>query len=213
MVGVDVKWNFLKHFSLYGTLMLDEFLLEEVTGGNGWWANKYGLQAGIKYIDVMGISNLDLTLEYNESRPYTYAHIDVFRNYAHYRQPLAHPYGANFREILGVIHFQPIGRLTFTGKVIYADYGEDDSSTNWGKNVMYSYTTRESDYGNYIGQGYNTDLLYLDLLTTYQLRHNVFFDLSLLYREEISQLEILNEKTNHVSLGFRWNIPKRDQDF
>ncbi len=213
MVGLDFKWNFLQHFSWYGSFLLDEFLLAEVTGGEGWWANKYGLQTGIKYIDVFGLNNLDIKIEYNESRPYTFAHIDSYRNYAHYRQPLAHPTGANFREILTILRYQPVNRLTFVGKLIYSNYGEDDENTNWGRDILLSYTSRESDYGNYIGQGYDTDLVYADLVTTFHYKHNIFFDLMFQYRNVSSEYVPHSGSTLHTSLSFRWNIPKRDQDF
>ncbi|MFC2125416.1 hypothetical protein ACFLU5_11460 [Bacteroidota bacterium] len=213
MIGLDFKWNFLRHFSWYGSFLLDEFLLSEVKEGNGWWANKYGLQTGIKYIDIFGLQNLDLTIEYNESRPYTFAHIDMYGNYAHYGQPLAHPTGANFREILTILRYQPLDRLTFVGKFIYSNYGEDDENSNWGKNVLLSYVSREKEYGNYIGQGYPTDLVYIDLITTYQLKHNVFFDLVFQYRNVNSEYAPHSGNSVHTSAGFRWNIPKRDQDF
>ena len=57
-----------------------------------------GIQLGAKYIDAFGIKNLDLQLEYNRVRPFTYSHRDSVANYTHYNQPLAHPLGANFRS-------------------------------------------------------------------------------------------------------------------
>jgi hypothetical protein len=98
---MDAKWNFLKRFQLYGQLMLDEFVFSElVTNNQGWWANKYGIQAGLKYIDAFGIDHLDLQAEYNQVRPYTYTHRDSSAYYAHYDTPLAHPLGANFKELI-----------------------------------------------------------------------------------------------------------------
>src|SRR5690606_40679865 len=58
MVGMDYKINFARHFSFYGQFMLDEFKLDEVLSGEGWWANKFGIQTGLKYINVFGIDNL-----------------------------------------------------------------------------------------------------------------------------------------------------------
>lgn len=67
ILGLDWKWLIRKGFSFYGQFVLDEFVLSQVTSGAGWWANKYGLQGGIKYIDVAGIQNLDLQLEDRKS--------------------------------------------------------------------------------------------------------------------------------------------------
>ena len=50
---------------------------------------------GLKYIDVLGIDNLDYQVEWNTARPYTYSHYDD-ANYTHYNQALAHPVGSKF---------------------------------------------------------------------------------------------------------------------
>ncbi len=213
IVNMDFKWNFARHFSIYGQLTLDEFILNEIKSGNGWWGNKWGGQAGIKYINAFGLHNLDLQMEYNVVRPYTFSHLDVFNNVAHYRQPLVHPLGANFKELIGIIRYQPTGRLTLRAQLNYARYGEDTLSSNWGKNVMLSYTTREQDYDNKIGQGVDTKLLYGDLILTYQLVHNMFFDLRYVYRKLSSELAEKNSLTNWYSLSMRWNIARTIHDF
>ena len=50
LLGLDVKWNLFKKASIYTQFVLDEFKISEITAGTGWWANKYGLQLGIKYL-------------------------------------------------------------------------------------------------------------------------------------------------------------------
>ncbi|MBK8952356.1 MAG: hypothetical protein IPM85_08830 [Chitinophagaceae bacterium] len=91
LVGLDVKANLPKNIQVYGQLLLDEFNLTEVKKNDGWWANKWGIQLGAKYIDAFGIPNLDLQLEHNRVRPFTYSHSDSLANYTHYNQPMAHP--------------------------------------------------------------------------------------------------------------------------
>ena len=213
IVGFDVKYNFLRHFSLYGQFLLDEFLLDEVRAGNGWWANKYGAQIGLKYFDILGLRNLDMNLEYNVARPYTYAHATIYTNFAHYRMPLAHPLGGNFREFISIVRYQPFNRISLTAKMVLSGFGDDDGSSNWGKNVMKSYNSREQDYGNEIGQGYKTDLRHFDFTASYQFKFNVFVDLQLTVRKTASELPELEDNTLYTSIHFRWNIPKRDFDF
>ncbi len=213
IVGLDMKWNFLRRFSLYGQFLLDEFLLREIRAGNGWWANKYGSQLGLKYMNAFWINNLDLQMEFNTVRPYTYAHQSVFTNFAHYRMPLAHPTGANFRELVAVARWQPFKKIMFISKLVVSDYGEDDENTNWGKDVMKSYLTREQDYGNETGQGLATRLNYLNFTTTYQFKHNVFFDLELLTHRVNSELALIDKNVLYAALHFRWNIPRREFDF
>jgi hypothetical protein len=213
LLGFDFKYNFLHRFSVYGQFLLDEFFLDEVKAGNGWWANKYGSQFGLKYMNAFWINNLDLNLEYNVARPYTYGHMSGFTNFANYNMPLAHPTGANFKEFIFLARYQPFNRFSFTGKLVISDYGEDDENTNWGKDVTKSYLTREQEYGNTIGQGLSTQLRYFNFTTTYQIKHNVFFDLDLVIHDVNSDLSLINKNVFYSGIHFRWNIPRREFDF
>ena len=213
LLGADVTWNFLNRFSFYGQLVFDEFLLREVRSGSGWWGNKVGYQLGLKYIDALGIDNLDLQAEVNIARPYTYAHESIYTSYSHYNQPLAHPLGANFKEFIATARYQPIPKLSFTAKLISASYGSDTDSTNYGSNIQLSYNTREMDFNNEIGQGVATDLLYLDFTASFQLRHNLFIDFNQIFRTLDSAIPTLNQENTLTNLSIRLNIPKRESIF
>jgi hypothetical protein len=212
-LGMDFKWNFLRHFSMYGQLLIDEFVLSEVSSRSGWWANKQAGQLGLKYIDALGIPNLDLQAETNIIRPYVYGHQDLYTSYTHYRQPLAHPIGANLMEYIGILRYQPAPRLWITGKAIFTHYGEDTENTNWGTNPLLSYRQLQRTYGNTIGQGVDTRLLFGDLTLSYQLRHNLFVDLKQVVRKKESAIVERNSTTLFTSGGIRWNIPQRLHEF
>ncbi len=133
LLGLDFKWNILHTAQLYGQVVLDEFKLKEVLSGAGWWANKQAIQLGAKYIDLAGIRNLDLQLEFNYVRPYTYQHTSIYTAYTNYQQPLAHPMGANLAEILALVSYQPLPRLNLVAKAFYTVQGLDyayDSAGN-----------------------------------------------------------------------------------
>lgn len=213
LIGFDAKWNFLQHFSMYGQFIFDEFKIDELTAGTGWWGNKFGYQLGLKYIDALGLKNLDLQFEYNSARPYTYTHSTIYSNYSNYNQAMAHPIGANFNETIGILRYQPIPRLSLTAKLIYAKYGLDTLNSNWGKDILKDYNTREQEYGNVIGQGVASSLTFIDITTTYQLKHNVFIDLKLISREQKSDEPTLANKSTIYSFAFRWNISQRLQEF
>ncbi len=214
MVGFDYKINFARHFSIYGQLLLDEFKLDEITSGNGWWANKWGVQTGLKYINVFGIRNLDGQIEYNVGRPHLYQHQDIYTSFAHYNMPLGHIQGGNFKEFIGILRFQPTKKLNLIAQLSLSSYGEDeDAATNWGKEVIKSYTTRELEYGNVIGQGVATSLMYGQFTASYQIKHNIFVDLSAVYRNLDSQLDERDANTTYFSGSFRWNIPRKVHDF
>jgi len=213
LLGMDAKWNAFKGVSFYGQFVLDEFLWDEISASNGWWANKWALQAGAKYIDVFGVSNLDLQAEYNVVRPYTYSHYSQYGSYSNYRQSLAHPLGANFSEWVGIIRYQPIPKLNVIAKTFYAKAGRDDVDQNWGGNILKNSNTREQEYNNTIGQGNSNTILFIDFTASYMLKHNLFIDGKQIFRQSKSDLAAYNSNTSLTSLALRWNIPQRLYDF
>ncbi len=213
LLGLDFKWNVLKGVSVYGQAVLDEFVLHEIMAGNGWWANKFALQGGIKYIDVMGVSNLDLQLETNMVRPYTYSHGTEYGSYTNYRQSLAHPLGANFTELIAIVRYQPIPRLNLNAKVINITVGRDGAGENWGSNILKDNGTRQQTYNNQIGQGNSNTILMVNMTASYMLKHNLFLDACHIIRNSKSNLSFYNTNTSITSLALRWNIPQRLYDF
>jgi len=231
LLGLDFKWNIKRRAQLYGQLVLDEFKLSEITAGDGWWANKQALQLGGKYLDVAGVPNLDLQLEFNYIRPFTYQHEDEYTNYQHYQQPLAHPMGANVTEVLGVLSYQPAPRLSVVAKAFYSVQGLDALPTtatafnNNGGNVLLSYNQRalstsggiDADHGYRVGNGDKNRLFHFDLTGTYQPRLNLFLDATLIARRQsldrptyygaVSGTEV------YGSLAIRWNIAQRLHEF
>jgi len=72
LVGLDAKLNVKHTLQFYGQLLIDEFVLSALKENNGSWVNKWGIQAGAKYIDAFRIKNFDLQFETNRVRPFTY---------------------------------------------------------------------------------------------------------------------------------------------
>lgn len=165
-LGFAYKVKLLKKQILYGQLLLDEFLLNEVKSGNGWWANKQGVQLGIRSYDLFKVKNLDALLEYNYVRPYTYSHGSPQQSYGHLNHPLAHPLGANFKE--GIIRLRyKYEKLTFLLHTSYAVYGADSAGFSMGQNIFETYANRPREYGNYTTQGIRNELTTLNLTVSY----------------------------------------------
>ncbi|WP_216678800.1 capsule assembly Wzi family protein [Hymenobacter siberiensis] len=240
LLGLDFKWNILHTAQLYGQVVLDEFKISEIRSGNGWWSNKQALQLGAKYIDVAGIRNLDLQMELNYIRPYTYQHESYYTAYTNYDQPLAHPMGANLTEVLGVLSYQPLPRLNLVAKAIYTEQGLDygysaggnvittgplstavpgspittGTIANYGGNPLLPYGFHPMDYGNRTGQGNKSRLLHTDFTATYQPRLNLFLDAKLIARHQTYSLTpALNGNEVYASLAVRWNIAQRLHEF
>jgi hypothetical protein len=212
LAGLDFKANIAHQVQLYGQFLLDEFILSEVKNNPGSWVNKWGIQAGVKYIDAFGIRNLDIQVETNRVRPFTYSHNDTIANYTHYNQPLAHPLGANFQEVLAIINFQPTPKWYITAKTIYYYQGLDSAGRNFGSSPFKNYTTR---FGNNfkIGDGNKATVLNTILQLSYEWKENLYLDLSFQYRNyKIANLAGQNN-TSMVTAGIRLNMFKRDYDF
>lgn len=220
-LGLDAKYIPARSLMIYGQVFLDEFLLKEVRAQKGWWGNKYAFQLGGKYIDVLGIKNLDLQAEFNFVRPYTYTHRSDYTSYVHYSQPIAHPLGANFREVMAVLRYQPFRWMHGSLRAMYYEKGLDrNDSLNYGGNILKSYDTRSRtgtnfftrDYNNEVGQGLNRKVLMLDFTLSFQPWTNLFFDFRHVVRMVGGDMPG-EENTRFTSLALRWNFPRRLHDF
>ncbi|HEV7622077.1 MAG TPA: hypothetical protein VGO09_10095, partial [Flavisolibacter sp.] len=215
LAGFDAKANIAHHFQLYGQLLLDEFKLSEIRANNGWWGNKFGIQLGGKYIDAFGISNLDLQVEMNRVRPFTYSHDDSLSNYSHYNQPLAHPLGANFQEVIGIARYQPAPKWTIEAKAIYYFQGKDSGNSDYGGNIFLLDRPpyRTMDYGFKVGTGVKTKTIYGSLFLSYELKQNLFIEANAVYRKETALTGIVNPSETIFSAGIRWNMHRRKFEF
>lgn len=216
IIGLDFKANLPKRIQVYGQLMLDEFLLSEIKANRGWWANKWGIQLGAKYIDAFGIKNLDLQAEHNRVRPFAYSHYDSVANYTHYNQPLAHPLMANFSEFIGIARYQPAPKWLAVAKLIYYQQGRDSSNQSFGSNIFLPNGPpyRVGDYGYDIGSGWKTNVFLANFLLSYELRENLFIELNAVARrQKTTTPPLTNINSTIISFGVRWNMHRRDFDF
>jgi hypothetical protein len=152
IMGVGGKIRLFKQTFLYGQFLLDEFKLKEMKAGAGWMGNKYALQAGIKSFDFIGINNLFFRAELNVVRPFTYSHWSSMEAYGAYLQPLAHPLGANFEELVFQMRYQ-WKRNTLSFLLMKSLQGVDNDSINRGYDIYRSYNDMVSEYGNTLLQG------------------------------------------------------------
>lgn len=208
LLGINAKWNFLGHFSLYGQLTLDELKIDEYRNNQGWWANKYGAQIGVKIIDAL-VQNLDLQYEFNTARPYTFMHFKQTQNYTHYRTPIGHPLGANFREHIALLTYRPTKRIGFYATYMHSQKGLDRDTLNWGGDIMRkTYNDRVQEYGNTIAQGEKTTVNIVELRLSYQFAHRMFVECSWLYRSSQSSLPAYTHTSSILNLGLRVNLAR-----
>lgn len=208
MLGINTRYDIKKRASVYGQVLIDEFLFNEVFKSNGYWGNKFGFQLGTKYFNVLGINRLDVQLEYNTARPYTYAHFDSIGNYGHHSTPLAHPLGANFKETILRIRYQPTVKWSASAYAMIYNYGDDaTANANYGSNIFKSYNSRIADFGIKTLQGEQKKIIHLGGTFSYQLFHNYFLDLNAYYRKDRSHPD---DVTKYIGGGFRVNMWRKD---
>lgn len=211
-LGLNVKYELLEKTAIYGQFMIDEFTAKEFFSNKGYWANKWALQLGFRGSDLFGIKNLNYLGEFNTARPFTYAHFDRVSNYGHYNQPLAHPYGANFRELVGMLNYS-YKRFDFSGQLLYAYYGLDPAGENYGKNIFLSYDDRSLNYGSRVGNGIATDLFFVKGKVAYILnpKYNLRLELASALRSETNGIG--SAKTGIISFGLRSSFRSFYDDF
>ncbi len=90
--GVNVKIRVTDRLWGYGQVAIDNLVGDEDI--------KTAFQAGAKYFDAFGLKGLYLQAEFNQAGAYTYTSTNKTLLWMHYREPLAHPAGSNFREAL-----------------------------------------------------------------------------------------------------------------
>lgn len=195
-----------KKQTLYGQLIVDEFLLSEIRAKSGWWANKYGGQLGIKGYLKLRNEKFFYRVEANAVRPYTYAHVNSLQNYGNQNSTLSHPYGANFMEILFEAKWQ---RSNWLVKVFANGgyQGLDKGGKSYGGNIYLPYMLRPSNYDNKIGQGIRNNYFRINLHSAYKLseKGSIYAFAELQYRYDSA----LSQRSNLVPfIGIRsylWN--------
>jgi hypothetical protein len=221
ILGLSSKYKLNNKVNLYGQFVLDEFSLNDVTGGEKSWKNKFGYQLGAKYFNAFEVDNLLLQAEYNQVRPYTYSHNTQILNYANFNQPMAHLWGSNFRELVLIGRYN-YKRWFADAKVIMGQRGFDfntaEDSFNYGGDIYANEDNRAGNTGIKIGQGNKTNSFMTEIQAGYLLNPTTNLKLftNIIYRdfnpESITQLT-MDSNTLWFSIGVRTDLFNWYNDF
>ncbi len=215
LMGLNIRYNLLKQYSLYGQFILDDFNLSALKKAPGFFQQKYGFQLGIKAYEPFGIKNLFVQTELNRVRPYVYGHRTLKINNAHFNEALAHPLGANFTE--GIINTDyKFNRIALDLHLVYAQYGADSNGSHYGKNIFLSdfdAPNGQNSYGNYTGQGIKTNLYYAKPSVSYLLNpsSNLKIELGYIFRKENS--ELAKDLSRTIYFGIKTDLTNKYFDF
>lgn len=202
LLGFTGKYKLTNDITVYGQFALNEFESKNFFSNNGSSRNKYGWQLGLRGASLFGISNLNYLLETNSAKPYTYSARIAIESYTGNGEPLAHPWGANLRELVGLLNYT-YKRFDFSGEADFGRYGLDINGKNYGKDLFMLWTNPANKNGNYIGQGLTTNMIYLEGRIAYMLnpRYNLRIEVSGLLRDEKNTQ--YNDKTAILAVGLR----------
>ena len=214
-LGLNAKYKALRNVTAYGQFLLGEFTAKEFFASNGYVHNKWGAQLGLKGYDAFGVKNLNFIGEYNLVRPYTYQHFISISNYSNHGEPLAHPLGANFREVLGIANYS-WNRFDFSLQGTLSKFGTDPQGVdmNMGGDIFKSYKTAPETYGNKIGQGVKNTMYFADAKAAYVLNPKYNLRLELGYTQRVRRIEEQpTQKSGLVTFGLRSTFRNFYNDF
>ncbi len=217
IIGLNTKYKF-KDANIYGQFVLDELVVSKLFKEQGSRVNKYGFQLGFHYYNAFKIKDLTLQGETNIVRPYTYSHNNSELNYTHSYQPLAHPWGSNFIEFIGIVRYNK-NRLFGNFKAVYGKKGFDFESNdiNYGGDLFQSYGNGLTENNTYY-QGNTANILITDLQLGYVI--NPTTNLQIFANASMRQFKIkealpyfTKENTTWFSFGLKADVFNSYFDF
>ncbi|MBB5395489.1 gliding motility protein RemB [Mucilaginibacter sp. AK015] len=209
LVGFTGKYKIFDKTALYGQLLIDRFKASSFFKNNTT-DNTNGVQLGIRGADIFGVKDLNYLVEYNAVKPYTGFSNQVISSYSYYSQPLGDPFGANFREVTGIMNYS-IGRFDIQGQLLYAKYGTDGLNENNGRDIMKPFPATPAN--TTIGQGITSNLYYAEGTVSFLInpKYNMRLELGGIYRQEKSDLA--NKKAAVITFGLRSSFRNLYHDF
>ena len=204
LLGLNGKYDILHKTTVYGQLLIDQTSQVSFGKRNAW-------QLGLRGSDLFTLNRLNYLFEYNKATPYSYTNQNPIVNYTQLSEPLAHPFGANFKEFVALLNYS-IKRFDFQWELDYASYGLNMNNLNYGSDIRQSNTANVPN--TYImGQGLATTLHYTEGVISYLLnpKYNLRIEASALLREEKNAQA--TTKTTQISFGLRGSFRNLYHDF
>ncbi len=184
LLALDFQTNIIPNSTFYGTFFLDELRFGELF--NQWWANKHGLQLGLRYSHHILSKPTDWTAEVSFIRPWTYTHKFSINNYTNNGISLGFPYAGNSQlyEITNRTYLNRRTKLSLT--YTYLKHGYDENDQYYGGDPTISYEWRDEVYDN------ATKWLMGDIQTTERITARCRYEI---YNDAYLKLEL----TQHLS--------------
>lgn len=214
LVGITGKFIAANWLTFYGQLMFNEFRLKELVSDKKYWSNKYGYQLGFKTFNLFNADGLDWQVEYNQVRPFCYSQYEGMATYTHHGWSLAHPLGANFREVTTIINYNH-KRLSARAQFNFAQYGDDikGDTLSYGHNPNIASTKRNAQYGVEMLQGEKNKIIYGDASVSFIINPKSMFNATIGVRYRGQKSDIIDDKSTNVYFSLKWSLKNVYYDF
>lgn len=195
MLGLNLFYKINNNIQVYSQIAVDDIS-----------TNKFGFQVGGKWFEPLNVKGLYFQVEYNKATKNMYASSFDRQSYTHYSQELAHPYGAGFDEILGIVFYQK-KKFFVQGKVISA-FQLQLGDEYYGANVLDPIIENPS----YEFLHHNTlNIQDLQIGYRYNVKTNMYFNFGVINRVYAAHKNFNN--TLFFYAGFRTNLNNFYFDF
>lgn len=208
--GLNYKFTLPKYIVLYGQLMINS-----MKGSMKSYERRWGVQGGVKYWDMFGVDNLNMQVEYNYIRPYSYTSEDSVLHYSHYSQPLAHPMGANVSEVVSIFNYR-FKRFLAEWRFQYASSSFDALNGNYGADIFKPNTTATIREDVKVAQGFKYTLMHNEIRVGYILNPKINLILEMKYngrRYKLNSALSDDYTSNIIGFGLSTNLYNYYYDF
>lgn len=194
VVGLDLRVKLTDKLFVYGQGVTDK-------------PGRYGWQAGMRWFELFG-KDLHLQVEYNKADPFLYMNTTRLVNHAQMQEGLAHPFGAYFDELVGIVDLRVRTVALFQVKANLATYHLDRPGFNNGGNILLADEPLPDPDGPLVRR-----LLYLDLNVSYLINQmsNMRMTVGYWMRDLTPAPDQLN--TGYLYASFRMALFNRYYDF
>ncbi len=173
--------------TIYGQVLIDDFLLSAFRARNGWWGNKYGFNIGSRFFicpkDSSGNTKSynHYTFEFTYMRPYVFSQTNPGIVYGNQGLPIAHPLGSNFAELYQEYKWQKVDKNFNIHAFLQAYIKGVDSvglkNSSYGGDIYQSYSKHPYEFKNKVGQGITLRTVQLGTTLSYIFSDKYFRDL------------------------------------